>query len=69
MGSDDMRATFILRLWREPEAPAGEWRGELVHVQSRRTERTADVAAIFTVVQAELAHLEQQDTRRNALPP
>jgi len=69
MGSDELRVTFILRLWREPEAPAGEWRGEVVHVQAERTERTADVAALFAFIQNELAQMERQHSAPDVLPP
>ena len=69
VSNDEMRVTFILRLWREPDAPAGEWRGEVVHVQAGRTARTGDLAAIFAVIRGELTHLERQDTTPDALPP
>jgi len=58
MPDTDIRATFILRLWRERGAPPGEWRGELTHVQTARLERFGDRAALFAFVETELAALE-----------
>ena len=58
MGETDQQATFIVRLRREPGTPAGEWRGEVEHVQSARLARFADHAALSTFVWSQLAELE-----------
>lgn len=53
-------ATFIVRLRHEPGTPAGQWRGEIEHVQSSRQARFADQAALSAFVWSQLAELELQ---------
>jgi hypothetical protein len=52
------QATFIVRLRRERGTPAGEWRGEVEHVQSARAVRFAEEAALLTFVRSRLAEIE-----------
>jgi hypothetical protein len=54
----DLQATFIVRLRRERGTPAGQWRGEVEHVQSARAARFADRTALSTFVWSQLAELE-----------
>jgi hypothetical protein len=56
----DLQATFIVRLRRERGTPAGEWRGEVEHVQSSSRARFADRAALSTFVWSQLADLEER---------
>lgn len=58
----ELQATFIVRLRREPGTPAGEWRGEVEHVQSGGLARFADQAALSAFVSSQLAELELQPT-------
>jgi hypothetical protein len=62
MGETDQQATFIVRLRREPGTPAGEWRGEVEHVQSARLVRFADQAVLSTFVWSQLAEVELEPT-------
>lgn len=54
----ESQATFIVRLRRERGTPAGEWRGEVEHVQSARLGRFADQAALLAFVWSQLAEIE-----------
>jgi hypothetical protein len=54
------QATFIVRLRREPGTLAGEWRGEVEHVQSARLARFADQAVLVAFVWSQLAEAERQ---------
>lgn len=54
----ELQATFIVRLRREPGTPAGEWRGEVEHVQSGGLARFADQAALSVFLTSRLAELE-----------
>jgi hypothetical protein len=56
----ETRSTFVLRLWREAGAPAGEWRGEVLHLQAERTARFADAPALFAFVRAQMATAEDE---------
>lgn len=56
----ELQATFIVRLRRERGTPAGEWRGEVEHVQSARLARFADPAALVAFVWAQLPETERQ---------
>jgi len=57
-GASEPQATFIVRLRRERGTPAGEWRGEVEHVQSARIAYFAEHAALLTFVRAQLAEIE-----------
>ena len=52
------RATFVLRLWREPGAPSGHWQGEVEHLQAGHAARAADEKALFEFIRSELAEME-----------
>jgi hypothetical protein len=54
----ELQATFIVRLRRERGTPAGQWRGEVEHVQSARLGRFADQAALLAFVWSQLAEIE-----------
>jgi hypothetical protein len=56
--SDSESQTFIVRLRRERGTPAGEWRGQVEHVQSARLARFADPGALLAFVWSQLAELE-----------
>jgi hypothetical protein len=58
MTDTELRATFIVRLWREPGTPPGTWCGEVYHVQAGQTARGAAVRALFDYIQAQLALLQ-----------
>jgi hypothetical protein len=61
MSNPEVRATFILRLWRERDTPPGEWRAEVAHVQTARLERFGRREALLAYVEAQLAALERGD--------
>jgi hypothetical protein len=56
--SDSESQTFIVRLRRERGTPAGEWRGQVEHVQSARLAHFADQAALLSFVWSQLAEIE-----------
>ena len=56
----ELQATFIVRLRRERGTPAGEWRGEVEHVQSGRLARFAEQAALLAFLWSQLAEVELQ---------
>jgi hypothetical protein len=56
----ELQATFVVRLRREPGTPAGEWRGEVEHVQSASLTRFADRDALLAFVSARLAEAERR---------
>jgi hypothetical protein len=58
VSDSETRATFILRLSRERSAPAGEWRGEVLHIQAGQTVHAVGARALFDFVCAQLADLE-----------
>jgi hypothetical protein len=60
VSDSETRATFILRLSREHSAPAGEWHGEVLHVQTGEVRRTAAAPALFNFVCARLEELERE---------
>lgn len=55
----ELQATFIVRLRRERGTPAGEWRGEVEHVQSGGLARFADHEALSAFVWSQLAEAER----------
>ncbi|MCI0579852.1 MAG: hypothetical protein L0332_05595 [Chloroflexi bacterium] len=65
MSKSELRATFILRLWRERSAPAGEWRGEVEYVQPAYIARFGDRAALFAFIWSQLAELEKGTTKES----
>jgi hypothetical protein len=56
----ELQATFIVRLRRERGTPAGEWRGEVEHVQSGGLARFADQAALLAFVWSQVAEAQLQ---------
>jgi hypothetical protein len=60
MTGSELQATFIVRLRRERGTPAGEWRGEVEHVQSALVARFAEQATLLTFVRSQLDTLETQ---------
>jgi hypothetical protein len=56
----ELQATFVVRLRREPGTPAGEWRGEVEHVQSASLTHFADQDALLAFVSSRLAEAERQ---------
>jgi hypothetical protein len=59
LANPEIRATFILRLWRERDTPPGEWRAEVSHVQTARLERFGRREDLLAFVEAQLAALER----------
>jgi hypothetical protein len=53
------RATFILRLWREEDAPAGVWLSQVEYLQAATTRHFADLTAAFHDIRAWLDQLEE----------
>jgi len=60
VSNTELRATFILRLWRDREAPAGVWRGEVVHGQSGCQARFASQADLLAYIAGQLAQAERE---------
>ena len=54
------QATFIVRVRHERGTPAGEWRGEVEHVQTARLVRFADPAGLSAFVWSQLADAESR---------
>jgi hypothetical protein len=59
----EARATFILRLWREPSTPAGEWYSQIECLPTGPVRHFANLLASFNYIQAQLAGLEQGEKR------
>jgi hypothetical protein len=55
VGQRGLQATFVVRVRHEPGTPAGEWRGEVEHVQTARQARFADPAGLSAFVCSQLA--------------
>jgi hypothetical protein len=58
MTEGEIRATFILRLWRGTNEPDGAWRGEVESTRSGRMVRFGELDAMFDDLRARLAELE-----------
>jgi len=61
LANPEIRATFILRLWRERDTPPGEWRAEVAHVQAGRVAHFADRAVLFDYIETQLAEVERSE--------
>lgn len=54
MSGSPETAIFVLRFWREPGAPAEQWRGHLEHVTSGKRFPIPDLARLRPLVEQHL---------------